>query len=209
MLLAKSRGAEVRLRRNSLLWTAYLAVKRLMDVVLASISLIVLSPLLVMVAVAVWVDLGRPILFLQDRVGKNGKPFRMLKFRTMHKWAPAYSLKVARGDPSITRFGRFLRQSSIDELPQLVNVIMGEMSLVGPRPEQPCIVEQFYQPWQYRRFSVTPGLTGWWQVNGRSDKPMHENTELDIYYVEKQSLWLDLRILATTVGVVLDKKGAR
>ncbi len=196
-------------RRSGVIWLGYLVTKRLMDIVLAMVGLLVLSPLLAGVALAVLVDSGWPIVFVQDRVGKDGKLIRVLKFRSMHNSAPKYSLKIAPGDAGITRLGRFLRRSSIDEIPQLVNVIRGEMSLVGPRPEQPWIVEYFYEPWQYRRLSVNPGLTGWWQVNGRSDKLMHENTALDLHYVDNQSLWLDLGILLKTVGVVLGGKGAR
>ena len=201
--------SDAEVHRNTIRWQIYLAVKRLMDIMVASLALIVFSLLMVAVAVAIWIDSGRPAIFSQYRVGKHGKKIRILKFRTMYTSAPEYSLKVEQGDPRVTRLGRFLRRSSIDELPQLINIIKGDMSLVGPRPEQPWIVEQLYQPWQYSRFSATPGLTGWWQVNGRSDKPMHENTELDLYYIENQSLWLDIVILMKTVGVVLYGKGAR
>jgi lipopolysaccharide/colanic/teichoic acid biosynthesis glycosyltransferase len=110
-------------------------------------------------------------------------------------------------DPRITRLGRRLRRTSLDELPQLINVLRGEMSLVGPRPEVPYVVQE-YEPWQWRRFAVQPGITGWWQVNGRSDKPMHLNTQDDLYYIQHYSIWLDLKILWRTVGVVFGGKGA-
>jgi len=110
-------------------------------------------------------------------------------------------------DPRVTRVGRFLRRTSLDELPQLVNVLRGEMSLVGPRPELPQLVEQ-YDLWQRQRFSIPPGMTGWWQVSGRSDRPMHLHTEDDLYYIQNYSILLDLKILFKTVGVVLRGKGA-
>ena len=110
-------------------------------------------------------------------------------------------------DPRVTRVGRVLRRTSLDELPQLFNVLLGEMSLVGPRPELPNLVEK-YELWQRKRFAVPQGMTGWWQVNGRSDKPMHLHTEEDLYYVQNYSIWLDLQILVKTVWVVLRRKGA-
>jgi len=112
-----------------------------------------------------------------------------------------------RNDPRVTRLGRFLRRYSLDELPQFINVLRGEMSVVGPRPELPYLVEK-YEPWQYVRFTVPQGLTGWWQVNGRSDKPMHLNTEKDIYYIENYSFWLDLQIILRTPWVLLHHEGA-
>jgi lipopolysaccharide/colanic/teichoic acid biosynthesis glycosyltransferase len=112
-----------------------------------------------------------------------------------------------RADPRVTRVGGVLRRFSIDELPQLVNVIKGEMSLVGPRPELPWMVDR-YEGWQRKRFAVPPGITGWWQISGRSDRPMHLHVEDDLYYIQNYSIWLDLRILSRTVGVVLSGQGA-
>jgi lipopolysaccharide/colanic/teichoic acid biosynthesis glycosyltransferase len=110
-------------------------------------------------------------------------------------------------DPRVTRVGRFLRRTSLDEIPQLFNVLKGEMSLVGPRPEMPNLVEK-YDLWQRKRFTVPQGMTGWWQVNGRSDKPMHLHTDEDLYYVQNYSIWLDLQIIFKTIWVVLRRKGA-
>jgi lipopolysaccharide/colanic/teichoic acid biosynthesis glycosyltransferase len=112
-----------------------------------------------------------------------------------------------RDDPRVTRLGRFLRRYSLDELPQFINVLRGEMSVVGPRPELPYLVEK-YDPWQYVRFTVPQGVTGWWQVNGRSDKPMHLNTEKDIFYIKNYSFWLDLQIILRTLWVLLRHEGA-
>jgi lipopolysaccharide/colanic/teichoic acid biosynthesis glycosyltransferase len=195
------------------------AVKRLMDVLLASAALIVLSPVLLMVSLAVMRDSPGPVLFRQTRIGRNGQPFVMLKFRTMiaerRKRTVGLSDGVgerrrvhkSRRDPRITRFGHFLRRSCLDELPQLWNVLRGDMSLVGPRPELPEIVAR-YQPWQHSRHLVAPGITGWWQVNRDGVRLMHEATELDLYYIEHWSLGLDLLILARTLSIVLRGVGA-
>jgi len=113
----------------------------------------------------------------------------------------------SRDDPRVTRLGRFLRRWSLDEVPNLFNVLVGEMSLVGPRPEQPWIVER-YEPWQRKRLAAPPGMTGWWQVNGRSDRPLHENVEYDLYYIQNYSPWLDIAILLRTIPVVLRGRGA-
>ncbi len=159
------------------------------------------------------------MLFRQQRVGENGRLFTMYKFRSMVVNAEELQEQVNEvdeeghiihkkpNDPRVTRVGRFIRRYSLDELPQLFNVLKGDMSLVGPRPELPWLVEK-YEPWQRKRFAVPQGITGWWQVNGRSDKPMHLHTEDDLFYIQNYSLWLDLLILWKTVWVVLRGKGA-
>jgi lipopolysaccharide/colanic/teichoic acid biosynthesis glycosyltransferase len=177
------------------------------DRVVAAVLLVLLAP--VMLAVAVWilVDTGRPVLLRQERVGKGGRPFRMLKFRTMVQNAPELGLElgltedkfgIVQDDPRITRSGRTLRRLNLDELPQLWNVVRGEMSLVGPRPD---VVEQVenYEPADRRRLDVLPGITGLAQVEGREEIPWEQRFELDARYVDNWSLWLDLRILVRTV----------
>jgi exopolysaccharide biosynthesis polyprenyl glycosylphosphotransferase len=193
--------------------------KRLFDIVVSATLLLLLSPLLLLIALLIKLDAPGPALYAAERIGENGRRFRMLKFRTMKVGADAQWQQVAtrtadgklqhksENDPRITRLGRRLRRTSLDELPQLINVLRGEMSLVGPRPEVPYVVQE-YEPWQWRRFAVQPGITGWWQVNGRSDKPMHLNTQDDLYYIQHYSIWLDLKILWRTVGVVFGGKGA-
>jgi lipopolysaccharide/colanic/teichoic acid biosynthesis glycosyltransferase len=143
----------------------------------------------------------------------------MYKFRTMYAGAEAMQDQVTRvdengdlihkhaDDPRVTRVGRWLRRTSLDELPQLFNILCGQMSLVGPRPEMPWLVDQ-YEPWQRKRFEVPQGLTGWWQISGRADKPMHLNTEDDLYYIRNYSVWMDLKILWMTVRVVVARRGA-
>jgi len=194
-------------------------IKRLFDLVLASLSLLVTAPIMLVVAVAIRLDSPGPVLFRQQRVGENGKPFTIYKFRSMTAdtesrqremlvaLGPNQLLHKHAHDPRITRIGRFLRHTSLDELPQLVNVLKGEMSLVGPRPELPWLVDR-YEAWQRKRFAVSPGITGWWQINGRSDRPMHLHVDDDLYYIQHYSPWLDLRILVRTIGVVLKGRGA-
>jgi exopolysaccharide biosynthesis polyprenyl glycosylphosphotransferase len=195
------------------------AIKRLFDVVLGTLALIILAPLWAVAAIAVGLQDGSPTLFRQLRVGENGRLFEMLKIRTMVKNAEAMwndtvrqdeegaPIHKLRNDPRVTPVGRMLRRFSIDEIPQLVNVLKGEMSLVGPRPELPQLVKQ-YEPWQRQRLAVPPGLTGWWQVTGRSDKAMHRHTEDDMYYVRNYSIWLDIQIIIRTLWVVLLGRGA-
>lgn len=184
-------------------------VKRIFDLVVASTVLLITSP--VMAAVAIWVrlDSAGPIVIHQRRVGAGGKIFSMHKFRSMY-WRPEdldAPAEKRKGDPRVTAAGRVLRRCSLDELPQLWNVMKGEMSIVGPRPELPAIVET-YEPWQMKRFMVPPGMTGWWQVNGRSDRSMHQNTEIDLFYVQNYSILLDVQILARTLGAVIRGRGA-
>ena len=193
--------------------------KRIFDLFAASILIVITSPIMLVLSFLIRRDSKGPAIFRQQRIGENRKPFEMLKFRTMVDNAEQLVKMVERHDPSgnlvykspddprVTNIGKFLRRTSLDELPQLFNVIRGEMSLVGPRPELPYLVDR-YQPWQHARFTVPPGLTGWWQINGRSNKPMHLHTEDDIYYVQNCSIWLDIQILLKTVIVVLFEKGA-
>lgn len=184
-------------------------VKRLFDTVVSAALLVLLFPLLAAVALWVRLDSHGPVLIHQRRVGAKGRTFRMHKFRTM-QWDPATvdaAFEKRPDDPRVTRAGRVLRRTSLDELPQLWNVLIGEMSLVGPRPELPAIVDT-YEPWQRKRFGVPPGITGWWQVNGRSEREMHLNTEIDLFYVQNYSILLDLQILLRTVGAVIRGKGA-
>lgn len=194
-------------------------IKRSFDIFFGLIALILALPIMVVSALIVFLEDGSPVLFRQKRVGENGRLFEMLKFRTMLKNAEQLQSQVekrdadgniihkSRDDPRITKAGRFLRRFSLDELPQFFNVVRGDMSLVGPRPEMPYLVEK-YQPWQRKRFAIPPGITGWWQVSGRSDKPMHLHTEDDLYYITNYSIWLDLIILMRTVWVIIVGRGA-
>jgi exopolysaccharide biosynthesis polyprenyl glycosylphosphotransferase len=193
--------------------------KRLIDIAIAILVLIFAAPLMLLIALAIRWESPGPAFFKQRRVGENGRLFSMWKIRTMvhnaDELLPAVLAEMEDGlpihklpdDPRVTRLGHFLRRFSLDELPQLVNVIKGEMSLVGPRPELPWLVDR-YQDWQRKRFAVPPGMTGWWQISGRSDKPMHLYVEDDLYYIQNYSILLDLHILLKTVGVVLSGKGA-
>jgi exopolysaccharide biosynthesis polyprenyl glycosylphosphotransferase len=176
----------------------YDAVKRCFDVVVSLLLLVVLAPVLLAVAAAVKFSSKGPILFVQERVGRRGKLFPMFKFRSMFTDAPAYAFSPQEsGDPRITPVGRFLRRTSLDELPQLLNVVMGHMSLVGPRPEMPFIVER-YNNAQRRRLDVTPGITGLWQLSADRAYLIHENIEYDLYYVRNRSFFLDLALLVHT-----------
>lgn len=194
-------------------------VKRAFDIVVGTLTLVAISPLLIVIALAVRLDSRGPILYRQQRVGENGKLFWMYKFRSMRADADQRLADVTHltkdgellfkhpDDPRVTRVGKFLRRASLDELPQIFNAIKGEMSLVGPRPELPWLVER-YEPWQWQRFAVPQGITGWWQVNGRSDKPLHLHTEEDLFYIQNYSLLLDIRILWRTIGAVIKGRGA-
>jgi len=194
-------------------------IKRAFDL---TITILILPPSLILmgiIALAIRLESPGPVLFRQKRVGENGRLFEMLKFRSMVRDAEELRHLVERKDdngnlihkssqdPRVTRIGRILRNTSLDELPQLFNVLKGEMSLIGPRPELPYLVES-YEPWQRKRFAVPQGITGWWQVNGRSDRLMHMHTEDDLYYVQNYSLLLDVQILIKTIGVVLRGRGA-
>lgn len=180
-------------------------MKRSFDVLLSVVALIALSPLLLAVAVVVRATMGRPVLFRQTRPGIHGRPFTIVKFRTMRDATD--SAGQARPDGErLTRVGRFLRATSLDELPELWNVLRGEMSLVGPRP---LLMEYLplYTARQARRHEVLPGMTGWAQVNGRNALSWTDRLEMDVWYVENRSFVLDLRILALTVARVLARDG--
>jgi len=174
-------------------------MKRALDVLLATAMLALTSPFIAAAAAAVKVEDRGPVFFRQRRVGRGGAEFELLKLRTMVVGAEGQGagLAVNQGDPRITRVGRLLRRLSLDELPQLWNVIRGEMSMVGPRPTLAYQVER-YNERQRRRLDVRPGITGWAQVNGRARLPWADRIELDVWYVEHQSLWLDLKILGRT-----------
>lgn len=173
-------------------------MKRLFDVVVALIGLTILSPILIGVAVAVWLGLGRPVLFRQIRPGYRGRPFELIKFRTMTPAAPGSDM-LATDAQRLTPLGQFLRAWSLDELPELWNVLKGEMSLVGPRPLLMQYLDR-YTAEQARRHLVQPGLTGWAQVNGRNALTWEEKFALDVWYVDNRSMALDLKILLMTLA---------
>lgn len=179
--------------------------KRVSDASLAGMLLIVLSPLLAAVAVGVRCTLGAPILFQQLRIGRGGRPFLLFKFRTMSMHATPSGAAVS-DQERMTAFGRCLRASSLDEIPELWNILVGDMSLVGPRPLLPEYLP-LYSARQARRHEVRPGLTGWAQVNGRNALTWEERFDLDVWYVEHQSIWLDVTILWLTVLTVLRREG--
>ena len=180
-------------------------MKRLFDIVASALALVVLSPALLLLAAAIRWRLGGPVLFRQQRPGRHGRPFLLLKFRTMtDACGPDGALlpDAAR----LTSFGHFLRAASLDELPELLNVLKGDMSLVGPRP----LLMQYlgrYTPEQARRHEVRPGITGWAQVNGRNAISWEEKFRLDVWYVDNGSLWLDIRIIAMTIGKIMKREG--
>lgn len=185
-----------------------LAVKHAMDRILAVVLFCLLAPVMLAIAAAIASESGRPVLFLQTRIGRDGKPFTVYKFRSMVQGAAQQGLgmTVAAVDDRITRVGAFLRSWSLDELPQLLNVLRGEMSLVGPRPTLEYQVTQ-YTPFQRRRLEMKPGLTGWAQVNGRNSLPWAKRIELDVWYVDHFSIALDARILLRTVRVLCRREG--
>jgi lipopolysaccharide/colanic/teichoic acid biosynthesis glycosyltransferase len=205
--------------------TLYPAFKRVLDVAMAVFAIVVLAPAFAVIAVAIVIGSGLPVLYRQERVGRNGRRFTMLKFRSMRADADGlihvtYVQSLLRGeapsgsglyklaaDSRITRVGAFLRRTSLDELPQLWNVLAGEMSMVGPRPDVPYSVEA-YAPWALRRLVVQPGLTGLWQVSGRSKLSIQDMLRLDVAYVDQCSLKLDIEILLRTIPAVISRNGA-
>ncbi|WP_371811684.1 sugar transferase [Candidatus Sarcina troglodytae] len=198
----------------------YLILKRFIDIVGAIVGIIVLSPILIIVAILIKIEDSKgSIFFSQKRVGQNGKEFKMYKFRSMvhnaeelkenllkqnERSGPMFKMK---NDPRVTKVGKFIRKTSLDELPQLINVLKGEMSLVGPRPSLPKEVEQF-KPWMLKRLSVKPGLTCYWQVYGRNNIGFEDWMNLDIKYVEERNLIIDIKLIFKTVFVLLGDKSA-
>jgi exopolysaccharide biosynthesis polyprenyl glycosylphosphotransferase len=177
----------------------YEILKRVCDFLCSLALMLVGSPVFLLLALIIKLDSRGPVLFRQERVGQNGKTFLMYKFRTMQTSSSPYDYSPrASADPRITRVGRFLRRTSLDELPQLINVVLGQMSLVGPRPEMPFIVEQ-YTEHHRQRLQVKPGLTGLWQLSGDRAFLIHENIEYDLYYIQHRSLFMDLAILLHTI----------
>ena len=180
----------------------YRRFRNAFDRVAAAFLLLIVSPLIFAIALAILLDSGGPVFFLQCRAGRFTQPFKIVKFRTMSTHAPESSLKVPPNNPCITRAGRILRRTGLDELPNLWNVVRGDMALIGPRPEQFALIG-YYQQWQHIRHLVKPGITGWWQIHHRDSEPMHLNVEKDIYYVRNQSPALDLRIVQGTLKVLV------
>jgi lipopolysaccharide/colanic/teichoic acid biosynthesis glycosyltransferase len=183
-------------------------VKRLIDLFIGGVGAVISAPIVALLALAIRLETAGHPIYRQTRVGKDGRLFEIYKLRTMVRGAEftGAGLAIQEGDDRITRIGSLLRRYSLDELPNLWNVLRGEMSIVGPRPTVQVQVEQ-YTPRQRRRLEVKPGITGWAQVNGRASLPWSERIELDIWYVEHQSLALDLRILARTIGLVMTGHG--
>lgn len=180
-------------------------IKRVLDIICAGFVLLILSPALLIVSLMIYRQMGAPVLFRQTRPGRNGKPFQMIKFRTMRNAIDAESCPLPDVE-RLTRLGRFLRSSSLDELPELWNVLKGDMSLVGPRP---LLMEYLplYSPEQARRHEVRPGVTGWAQVNGRNAISWDKKFALDVWYVDNRSLWLDAKIILLTIWKVIKREG--
>ena len=180
--------------------------KRLFDLALTIPGLVLISPFLLIIAGLVWIYYGRPVLFSQARGGYRGKPFNVFKFRSMTNTRGPQGNLLSDSE-RLTRFGRFLRSTSLDELPELFNVLRGEMSLVGPRP--PLVYEMdVYKEWHKKRLDVLPGVTGMWQVKGRNRVSFDEMVRMDIEYIEHQSMWLDFKILLQTPWAALHTRGA-
>lgn len=213
-------------RKGRLVLSLYWLAKRVFDVLFSALVLLLLSPLFVLVAILVKLDSEGPVIFRQKRIGQDrrngnnqrisntdrrqvnqkGKPFTIYKFRTMGVDSPRYAATPdGDDDPRLTRMGRLLRRACIDELPQLFNVLNGDMSFVGPRPEMPFIV-QTYNSLHCRRLQVKPGLTGLWQLKGSRKVPIHKNLHYDLHYIKKQSLWLDFKIILQTMLFALSRK---
>lgn len=182
--------------------------KSIFDPIMAILFIVLFMPVWIVIAILIKIDSPGSIIFQHERVGKNGKKFILYKFRTMWQEVnPQEGSPHSPNDKRITKFGRILRKTSLDEAPQFINVLKGEMSVVGPRPEMPFIVDK-YENWQKRRLEVKPGITGLWQVLGRKDIPLKDNLEYDFYYLQNRSVILELAILVQTVIIVISGKGA-
>ncbi|AIS51856.1 putative sugar transferase EpsL [Thermoanaerobacter kivui] len=182
-----------------------LVIKRLIDIFVSLFLLIILSPLLIIISLIIFITMGPPVIFKQERPGFKGKPFTIYKFRTMTNEKDEYG-NLLPDEKRLTKIGKFLRSTSLDELPELFNVLKGDMSLVGPRP---LLMEylNYYTEEQMRRHDVKPGITGWAQVNGRNSLSWEEKFKLDVWYVDNWSLWLDFKILFLTLIKVLKREG--
>lgn len=182
--------------------------KQTFDILFAGVGLILSLPLWIIIIVAIKLDSKGPAILAQVRIGENGEPFKMYKFRTMKATTHLYNeAPEVKNDERITKIGRLIRRFSLDELPQFINILKGEMSVVGPRPEMPFIVKK-YNYWERKRLEIKPGLTGLWQILGRKDLPLSENLEYDFYYINNQSFILDLVIILKTVPIVIQGRGA-
>lgn len=186
-------------------------IKRIFDIISSFCGIIILSPVLLIISILIKIENPGKIFFLQERVGKNGKLFKIIKFRSMVENAVNLGAGLymdGENDPRITKMGRFIRKTSIDELPQLFNIIKGDMSVVGPRPLLEITTDQMTRN-QKRRIEVKPGITGWAQINGRNELDMKSRIEKDIWYIENQNFFLDLKIILKTIKVVLFKEGIK
>lgn len=207
---------QVEIKKESIL---YLICKRAMDIIASLFGLIILSPLLIIVSILIKLESAGPILFKQERVGLKGKHFIMYKFRSMVVNAEELKAKLEsqnemsgpmfkiKNDPRVTKVGKIIRKTSIDELPQLINILKGEMSIVGPRPSLPSEVEMF-ERWMLRRLDVKPGLTCYWQVRGRNNIGFEEWMEMDVDYVSDRNIWIDIKLIFKTVCLVFGDKNA-
>ena len=204
---------------SSMEFSLYEVIKRLIDVVCSFMGVLLLSPLFIIIAIIIKTTSKGPVFFSQKRVGKNGREFDMYKFRSMVVNAEELKEKLAaqnemsgpmfkmKDDPRVTKVGKFIRKTSIDELPQLWNVLKGDMSLVGPRPSLPKEVAQF-EDWMYKRLEVKPGLTCYWQVSGRNNIDFEDWMKLDVKYVEERNPWIDIKLIFKTVFVLFGDKNA-
>lgn len=198
------------LRTSSIGW--YEIYQRIFDIILSAVGLVISLPFIAIFGLAIKLETPGPMFYMQERVGKDGRLFRVIKLRSMVNDAEKNGAQWAeKDDPRITRVGRLIRMTRIDELPQFINVLRGEMSIIGPRPERPEFVVEFNEsiPGFIERLYVKPGLTGWAQVNGGYDIAPAEKLELDLYYIENRSIWMDLRILLRTFRVIVTRHGAR